>query len=127
MILWHRDRCAQLEGEHAPLVAVAGDDRLLDEGARQGAATPAHRNGDILLALDRIADRRCPRLNDDTLLYEFTVEDPTAFTRAWTAQIPMKRSDSALYEYACHEGNYGMSNLLAGARADERAAADAGR
>ena len=54
-------------------------------------------------------------------------EDPRTFTRAWTAHIPMRRSDGALYEYACHEGNYGMFNLLAGARADERAAAEAGR
>ena len=70
---------------------------------------------------------RFTRVNDDVLLYEFTVEDPTTFARAWTAQIPMKRSDGALFEYACHEGNYGMFNLLAGARADERAAAEAGK
>ena len=68
---------------------------------------------------------RFTRVNADTLLFEFTVEDPMTFTRAWTAQIPMRRSDGALYEYACHEGNYGMFNLLAGARADERAAAEA--
>ena len=66
---------------------------------------------------------RFTRLGDDTLLYEFTASDPTTYARAWTAQIPMRRSDGQLYEYACHEGNYGMFNLLAGARADERAAA----
>ena len=65
---------------------------------------------------------RFTRVNTDTLLYEFTAEDPTTFVRPWTAQIPMKRSDGAIYEYACHEGNYGMFNLLAGARADEKAA-----
>ena len=70
---------------------------------------------------------RFTRINADTLLYAFTAEDPATFTHAWTAQIPMKRSDGALYEYACHEGNYGMFNLLAGARADERAAAGSGR
>ena len=70
---------------------------------------------------------RFTRVNADVLLYEFTAEDPMTFTQAWTAQIPMRRSDSALYEYACHEGNYGMSNLLVGARADERAAAEAER
>ena len=70
---------------------------------------------------------RFTRLGDDALLYEFTASDPTTYTRAWTAQIPMRRSDSHLYEYACHEGNYGMFNLLAGARAEERAAAAGGR
>jgi len=70
---------------------------------------------------------RFTRVNADILLYEFTAEDPRTFTRAWTAHIPMRRSDGALYEYACHEGNYGMFNLLAGARADERAAAEARR
>ncbi len=65
---------------------------------------------------------RFTRLGDDALLYEFTASDPTTYTRAWTAQIPMRRSDGHLYEYACHEGNYGMFNLLAGARAEEREA-----
>ncbi len=70
---------------------------------------------------------RFTRVADDVLLYEFTASDPTTYTRAWTAQIPMRLSDSALYEYACHEGNYGMFNLLAGARAEEREAAAGGR
>ena len=65
------------------------------------------------------------RLDPDTLLYEFTVEDPTTWTQPWTAQIPMKRTDAPLYEYACHEGNYGMTNLLQGARADDKALATA--
>ena len=56
----------------------------------------------------------------DTLLYEFTIDDPTSFTRPFTAAIPMKRSTAPLFEYACHEGNYAMHNLLAGARAGER-------
>ena len=66
---------------------------------------------------------RFTRVDSDTLLYEFTASDPATFSRPWTAQIPMKRSDGPLFEYACHEGNYGMFNLLAGARADEQAAA----
>jgi hypothetical protein len=65
---------------------------------------------------------RFTRVNDDRLLYEFTVEDATAFTAPWTAAIPMKRSDMPLFEYACHEGNYGMTNLLAGARSVEQTA-----
>ena len=55
----------------------------------------------------------------DTLLYEFTVDDPATFTRPFTAAIPMKRAIAPLFEYACHEGNYGMRNMLAGARVEE--------
>ena len=69
---------------------------------------------------------RFTRVNEDRLLYEYTVSDPATFTRPWTVQMPMKRSDANLYEYACHEGNYGMFNLLAGARAEEKEAAEAG-
>ena len=56
---------------------------------------------------------------DDTLLYEFTVNDPTNFTAPFTATLPMKRGEG-MYEYACHEGNYGLFNILSGARAAER-------
>jgi hypothetical protein len=67
---------------------------------------------------------RFTRIAPDTLLYEFTVNDPATWTRPWTAQVPMTRSeDQHLYEYACHEGNYGLTGILNGARADEEAAA----
>jgi hypothetical protein len=64
---------------------------------------------------------RFTRMDAGTLLYEFTVEDPTAFTRPWTAALPMTKSDELIYEYACHESNYGMFNMLNGARAEEKA------
>ena len=57
-----------------------------------------------------------------TLAYEFTVNDRQSFTASWTAQIPMTRNASPIYEYACHEGNYGMEGTLSGARAIEMAA-----
>jgi len=57
---------------------------------------------------------------DGGLLYEFTVNDPQTWTRPWTAQIPMVKTDAPMYEYACHEGNYGMTGLLSGARAVEK-------
>ena len=63
----------------------------------------------------------------DTLVYEFTASDPSTWSRHWTARIPMKKSEFPLFEYACHEGNYGMFNLLAGARAEDRAAKEAAR
>ena len=65
---------------------------------------------------------RFRRAADDTLLYEFTVDDPTTFTRPFTAVLPMKRGEG-MFEYACHEGNYGLFNILSGARAAERDAA----
>jgi hypothetical protein len=61
----------------------------------------------------------------NTLIYEFTVDDPTVQTRPWTASVPMVRSSEPMYEYACHEGNYGMVGILAGARASEKQAAEA--
>src|SRR4029077_5466438 len=59
---------------------------------------------------------RFTRVDANTLLYEFTVDDPTMWTRPWTAVVPMTKSDDPVYEYACHEGNYAMSGILAGAR-----------
>ena len=64
---------------------------------------------------------RFSRLADDTLLYEYTVDDPVTFTRPFTARLPMKRGE-AMFEYACHEGNYGLPNQLAGARVEEATA-----
>jgi len=63
---------------------------------------------------------RLTRLDANTLLYEFTVDDPKTWTKPWTAAIPMKRVDAPIYEYACHEGNYALRNILAGARAQEK-------
>jgi hypothetical protein len=49
-------------------------------------------------------------------MYEFTVHDPSSFTKPWTGQIPMKKTAEPLLEYACHEGNYAMRNILSGSR-----------
>jgi hypothetical protein len=64
---------------------------------------------------------RFTRSAADTIIYEFTVEDPMTWIRSWTARIPMTRTAAPLFEYACHEGNYSMINILAGARAKENA------
>ena len=68
---------------------------------------------------------RLTRVDADTLLYEYTVDDPATFDRPWSVAMPMKQSADPVFEYACHEGNYGMEGILAGARADEREAAEA--
>ena len=62
---------------------------------------------------------RFTRVDADTIRYEFTVDDPTTWTRSWSAEIPMKRMQGPLYEYACTEGNYGLANILRGARAGD--------
>jgi hypothetical protein len=63
---------------------------------------------------------RFTRVDGDTLIYEFTVDDPTTWTKPWTVQVPMTRTDDLMFEYACHEANYGMTNLLKGARSVEQ-------
>jgi hypothetical protein len=62
-------------------------------------------------------------LDADTLLYRFEIDDPTAFTQRWKGELTMARSTGPIYEYACHEGNYALTNLLRGYRASEREAA----
>ncbi len=63
---------------------------------------------------------RFSRVDEETILYEFTVDDPTSYTQPWGGEIPFKKFDQLLYEYACHEGNYALSNVLSGARYQER-------
>lgn len=62
---------------------------------------------------------RFTRIDSNTMQYEFTVDNPTAFASTFSASYPMNRSELPLYEYACHEGNYGLFNILTGARAEE--------
>ena len=84
-----------------------------------GTAHPAP-NMELLEALgpDLHLVERFSLLDADTLLYRFTIDDRTAFTRPWSVEMTMTRSDNRLYEYACHEGNYGLYNILAGAQAE---------
>ena len=63
---------------------------------------------------------RFRRVDEATLLYEYTVTDPVTFTQPFTASISMTKSEGQLYEFACHEGNRGLANILSGARAEER-------
>jgi hypothetical protein len=63
---------------------------------------------------------RFTRVDADTLLYKFTIDDPTTFTRPWSGEVPFEAFDEPIYEYACHEGNYALSNILSGARDREK-------
>ena len=63
---------------------------------------------------------RFSRVDQETILYEFTVEDPTTYVEPWGGEIPMKALNDQLFEYACHEGNYSMAGIMSGARYQER-------
>jgi hypothetical protein len=102
-----------------------GDSRGHWEGKTLVVDTTNFTNKSRFLGADKNMHltERFTRVNPDTLLYEFTVDDPTAFTKPWTAQIPMTKTKGPVFEYACHEGNYAMVDILAGARAAEKRAA----
>jgi hypothetical protein len=71
---------------------------------------------------------RFTRVDADTILYKVAIDDPEALTAPFTMEIPMAKDDNyQMFEYACHEGNYSMVNMLEGARAREKAAADAAK
>ena len=66
---------------------------------------------------------RFTRVDADTLLYEYTLDDPESFESTWSAAVPMTKTEGPIFEYTCHEGNYAMVNLLLGARAQDAAKA----
>jgi len=70
---------------------------------------------------------RFTRTGPDSIVYQFTVEDPNTWVKPWSGEVPMTRSNGRIYEYACHEGNLGMANILSGARADEKRLAEGGK
>jgi len=79
--------------------------------------TPFHGSSENLHVVERFT-----RTGKGTILYEFTVDDPATWVRPWSAQLVMGPAQGEIYEFACHEGNYGMANNLSGARAEERKA-----
>jgi hypothetical protein len=76
---------------------------------------PFHGSGANLHLTERFT-----RTDADTLLYEYTIDDPESFTRPWSAAIPSIRTAGPILEYACNEGNYGMTGLLSAARSEEK-------
>jgi hypothetical protein len=103
--LWRGDSRGKWDGD----TLVVETTNFRDDGVFRGAT-----------ASMRLVER-FRRVDAATLLYEFTVSDPATWTRPWSVALPMKKSGGEVYEYACHEGNYGMVNLLSGARALEKA------
>ena len=83
---------------------------------------PREQTDKIPQSEDARAIERFTRLDDDTILYEFEIHDPRTYSEVWGGQVPWRRYDDLLYEYACHEGNYALTNVLSGARYQERQA-----
>ncbi len=110
---WLGDPRGHWEGNTLVVETTNFNDKMFERGAATGF-------GAGVRLIERIR-----RIGADQLDYELTVEDPATFTRPWTVSTPMIRTDGPLFEYACHEGNYAMRGILAGARAAEKAAEQA--
>jgi len=122
------------------LVEMIHDARIIPLGGRASLSQEAEQwlgdsrgrwEGDTLVietsnlpASDRHVIERLTRVDTDTIDYRITVTDPAEWTDAWTAAMPMSAIEGPLFEYACHEGNYAVPNMLAGSRADERVASE---
>jgi len=106
---WAGDSRGRWEGD----TLVVETANFNDKTAFQGSSATLH------------VVERFTRVSADRILYKFTVDDPATWTRPWSAEIPMMHTDGHPYEYACHEGNYGMVNTLRGARAADKRAAEA--
>jgi hypothetical protein len=122
------------------LVEMIHDARIIPLGGRASLSQEAEQwlgdsrgrwEGDTLViettnlpASDRHVIERLTRVDTDTIDYRITVIDPAEWTGTWTAAMPMSAIEGPLFEYACHEGNYAVPNMLAGSRADERVASE---
>ena len=125
----------------ARIVPLDGSDHLPDDVRQWRGDSRGRWDGDTLVIetrnfTDKTSFRgtgprlhlveRFTRVEDGILLYEYTVTDPESFEHPWSVAVPMQRNDLPVFEYACHEGNYGMLNLMVSARAeDARKAAEA--
>jgi hypothetical protein len=85
---------------------------------------PATARQDIFASENLRVLERFTRVDADSILYQFTLDDPTTWTRPWTGEILMRKWEGPIYEYACHEGNYGLAFILSAARAQEKPASD---
>jgi hypothetical protein len=106
---WNGDSVGRWDGD----TLVVETTNFIEKTAFQGAGP------------DVRVTERLTRVSVDRILYQVTIDDPGTWTRPWSAEIPMVATDGPLYEYACHEGNYGLANILSGARYAEREAANA--
>jgi len=126
----HEVRVIPLDGRpHAPqnVRSWLGDSRGHWEGNTLVIET-TNFNGKVAFqgsSQDLKVTERLTRTGEETIRYEFTVDDPHTWTQPWRAEVPFIKSDGPIFEHACNEGNYSMKNMLAGARAEEKRAAEA--
>jgi hypothetical protein len=113
----------------ADLVSWAGDstakwegDTLVVETTHARAEEMVRRGGVMVGPQSRVIEH-FQLISSDELLYQFTIEDPAIYNLPWTAEYSFTRTNSPVYEFACHEGNYGFANILLGSREVERHAA----
>jgi hypothetical protein len=112
--MWLGDSRGRFEGDTLVVETTNFTDRT-GVGVNGGG----QRHSDALKITERFT-----RTAADTMSYRMTVDDPQTWTAPWTVEFPLARDDAyGMFEYACHEGNLAMFNILSGARADERAAA----
>ena len=119
----HNARIIPIDGDVAkpPFPQFAGVSRAHWEGETLVIETTQFRGGQSGgTGPNMHLVERLTRLDPDTVAYEFTVTDPTVYTAPYTVMMPFRRTDQNLFEYACHEGNYGLTGILAGARRLER-------
>ena len=90
-------------------------DTLVVETANFNGKNPIRGSTENMIVTERFT-----RVDDETIVYRFTIDDASMWTRPWSAELPMKKTIGPLFEHACHEGNYSMSNVLSGARYQER-------
>ena len=109
---WMGDSRGRWEGETLVVETIQFN------GKHDQIGRPLLSTGENLSLVERFT-----RTDSDVLLYEFTVTDPTIWVSPWTVELPMKRNPDLIYEFACHEGNYGLYNIMAGSRTEELAAA----
>ena len=126
----HDVRVIPLDGRpHLPshIRQLLGDSRGHWEGDTLVVDTTNFNDEPALYNADRNlhVTERFKKVSPDVLLYEFTVEDPTVFTRPWSGAIAMTKIKGPLFEYACNEGNYGLQGILRGARVEEKKHAEA--
>lgn len=128
----HTARIVPLDGRpHGTLRQYVGDSRAHWEGRTLVVTTTNFLRETSFLDGGSSADlqltERFTRAAPDMLVYRVSVDDPTTFTRPWTYEVPMRPNPEPIYEYACHEGNYGLYNILAGAAIRDRKADAAAR
>jgi hypothetical protein len=113
--LWLGDSRGRWEGNTLVVETTNFTPKMASFSARRGAGGFELGSAETLRLIERFT-----RIDARTLQYEFTVHDPTTFTRPFTARFPMNWNDEQIYEYACHEGNYGLTNILRGSRLQDQ-------